>query len=340
MKILLIGSADLSGKTVGGQLEKTRLFYLALRSVKKFSVCFINMAAQKKSRIFISMVLNYFKSDAAVFITSENGTRQLLKILHILKKIRHKPVIFIAVGSQNEALASINKRNKNILKNIDAAFFETPQMAQDMEKIFPGRTCCMSNCKTIKTFYRDYPMDETPLRICYYSEISKRKGFDTVIQALDRVNKETVLYELDVYGYFGDDQAEMKRYLKRSYVRYKKVLKRENAASELSKYFLMLFITRHPHEGVPGAVVDAFEAGLPVISTDISYMKDIIRDGQTGYILKTEDDLEKILLKIAQNRKPVIEMRQNCVAEAYEYDISRAVNVFLQKMTEICSREG
>ncbi len=334
MKILLVGSADLSGKTVGGQLEKTRIFYQALCSVKYYDVHFINMFAEKKSQILLRIILRYFSSDAVVFLTSENGTRLLINVLHILKKITYKPSIFVAVGNPNKVLQSVNK---NLLNDIDIAFFETERMAADMKKILPGCTGCLTNCKSINTFYRNYHMDEKPIRICYYSEISKRKGFDTVIQILDRVNKEKKIYELDVYGYFGDDKAEMETYLKRSYVSFKNMIKRGEAASVLSQYFVMLFLTRHPQEGVPGAVVDAFEAGLPVIANDISYMKDIVKDGETGYILKAEDELEKKLLEMAQNMKPVIEMRQNCVKEARKYDISNAVNVFNQKMIEICS---
>ena len=150
MKILLVGSADLSGKTVGGQLEKTRIFYQALCSVKYYDVHFINMFAEKKSQILLRIILRYFSSDAVVFLTSENGTRLLINVLHILKKITYKPSIFVAVGNPNKVLQSVNK---NLLNDIDIAFFETERMAADMKKILPGCTGCLTNCKSINTFY-------------------------------------------------------------------------------------------------------------------------------------------------------------------------------------------
>lgn len=43
-------------------------------------------------------------------------------------------------------------------------------------------------------------------------------------------------------------------------------------------------------EGMPNVVLEALAAGLPVISTDVEGVAEIINDGQTGWIVKAGDD--------------------------------------------------
>lgn len=55
----------------------------------------------------------------------------------------------------------------------------------------------------------------------------------------------------------------------------------------------MLFPTHFPTEGIPGSVLDAYIAGIPVVASDWTYARELIENGKTGIIIPFEDNQEK-----------------------------------------------
>jgi glycosyltransferase involved in cell wall biosynthesis len=54
------------------------------------------------------------------------------------------------------------------------------------------------------------------------------------------------------------------------------------------------------HEGLGSVLLDAFAAGLPVVASDIPGVRDIVRDGETGLLVRAADagDLARALLRL------------------------------------------
>ena len=50
----------------------------------------------------------------------------------------------------------------------------------------------------------------------------------------------------------------------------------------LKSYFFLLFPTKCPGEGIPGTIIDAYAAGLPVVSSLYPNFAEIIDEGVTG----------------------------------------------------------
>lgn len=97
---------------------------------------------------------------------------------------------------------------------------------------------------------------------------------------------------------------------------------------------MMLFYTTHTGEGVPGAVIDCYEAGVPIAVCDISNMKDIVHDGVTGFVFEPYSYMsmvEKVELFCKQmNPMERYEMRKRCVKEARKYDIDNVIDIIVQ----------
>ena len=78
------------------------------------------------------------------------------------------------------------------------------------------------------------------------------------------------------------------------------------------------------NEGTPVSLIEAQAAGKPVVSTDVGGVKDIVEDGVTGYVVKSdniETYVEKLRLLVENDRDRIIfgEKASFNVMERYHY---------------------
>ena len=101
-----------------------------------------------------------------------------------------------------------------------------------------------------------------------------------------------------------------------------------NASVEVLKdYFALLFPTHFYTEGIPGTVIDAYAAGIPVISAKWESYSDVIDEGVTGigYSFDDVDAFEEILLRVAKDKDILLSLKENCIKKAEDYLPSAAV---------------
>jgi glycosyltransferase involved in cell wall biosynthesis len=67
------------------------------------------------------------------------------------------------------------------------------------------------------------------------------------------------------------------------------------------------------NEGTPVSLIEAQAAGVPVISTDVGGVRDVVLDGQTGYVVPKEVENEYVqkLALLVMDKKRRSEMSQN-----------------------------
>lgn len=332
MKILLVGTADLSGKTIGGQLEKTRIICMELKN-RGIDLTFCNMFTLGKGlRMIAKFIYCYYKNEYIIVITSNRGTSVMIEMISILKKIWKRRVVFLVVGNQVEHLSTFSSRK---LEAIDKYYFEVDEMRNRVSQQI--KTGFLSNCKNMQKPNLEYKNGSGSKRICYYSEISYRKGFDIIVSALENLNRESKKYQLDVYGFFSEtEKREMLALCDgKDYISFKGTIKREETVNILAQYLFMVFPSRHKLEGVPGAIVDAYEAGVPVICSDIAYLPYIVTDGKTGFIYHGEKELIEILNQIADDDSDILSFRKNCQIESEKYNIISAIDLLLDDLQNL-----
>lgn len=94
----------------------------------------------------------------------------------------------------------------------------------------------------------------------------------------------------------------------------------ETIISTLSKYVFMLFPTYYAGEGMPGAVLDGYIAGLPVIASNWHYNAEVVKDGETGFIFELKDiDRLPEIIRHAVEEVDVKALRQNCSVISEQY---------------------
>jgi len=89
---------------------------------------------------------------------------------------------------------------------------------------------------------------------------------------------------------------------------------------------MMLFPTRFATEGVPGTIIDAYSAGLPVLSSRWRSFGKVVEDGVTGFgyeLLNNSDLTQK--LENCLNTSEVNAMRKNCLVRARNFSPETAL---------------
>jgi glycosyltransferase involved in cell wall biosynthesis len=193
----------------------------------------------------------------------------------------------------------------NILKKFDGIYVETNTMRTALEAQGFTNVFVMPNCKNLQILSEDELVysDGAPLKLCTFSRVVREKGIEDAINAVRAVN-ETIgktVYTLDIYGQVDATQTEWFDELQKSfpeYVSYKGCVDANKSVEVLKYYFALLFPTHYYTEGIPGTIIDAYAAGVPVISARWESFADIIDEKLTGigYDFGNKQDLIHKLL--------------------------------------------
>ena len=154
----------------------------------------------------------------------------------------------------------------------------------------------------------------------------KEKGIQEAIGAVEKINHKygKVIYTLDIYGQIDQDQADWFTELQNSFteeISYKGIVEYSKTYDVLKDYYALLFPTQFFTEGVPGTIIDAYAAGVPVIASKWEHFTDVIIEGETGfgYSFGDEQGLQNILDKAYLKQELIEDMRINCINTAKKY---------------------
>lgn len=339
-RILVIGTIDETHKNISGQYDRTEIIKDGLKN-KGYNVDFINMMSWQRNPInlFFSITKGYIKNDAVMFLASLNGTRVILNTLSALSIVKKKPVYQIAIGGQsnfNFVKSSLWYRNR--VSQLSGVFVEVESMIDDYNTVGLTNVYYLPNCKEVNIepdCINNAGLKE-PYRFCTYSRVTPEKGIAEAIGAVEHMNREygREYCTLDIYGtYLEEDKAWFNELMSKATaaITFKGRIERKNSISILSQYDLMLFPTQHSGEGVPGGMIDCYEAGLPIVTCDTSYMTRIVHDKKTGFIYDKEqiDGLINAIREYCEKTdlKDKRGIRKNCQAEAKKYDTQVVLDI-------------
>lgn len=337
MNISIIGTVDETHTIVGGQYDRTEIIVEGLKK-RGYNVRFTNMMNWRKRRldVFSNIIKNYFWSDCVIFVAWINGAKVNLIILKWLRIIAKRPAFQIAIGGkQNCDFIRNEKKYRELVKSLSAVFVELESMVDEYKAAGVNNVVHLPNCKSIdlKT-QRTIPEMNKPYRFCTYSRVMPEKGIKEAIEVVERLNfKNGAGYcTLDIYGtYYDKDKTWFENILNNSSkaITYKGRIERKDSIATLGQYDLMLFPTRHVNEGVPGSLIDCYEAGLPIVACNTSFMATIVIDGKTGFVYdgaKTTNLDNAIFRYINLNNDAREQMRKNCIDMAMKYDTTVVIN--------------
>ena len=329
-KVLICGAFGFKNMDTGGQPVKTRELYYGLQEqLGEDQVIYIETSGWKKHPV--RLLTQFFKKahDAKniIMLPAHKGVIIFSRLLKISKIINHNKIYYDVVGGWLPEKVEQDSKLKEILASFDGIWVETTIMNNRLTAAGLNNVAVVRNFKNLKpvTMTDLEPSQDGTLRLCMFSRVMREKGIEDAIQVVkELVEKHKTRISLDIFGAVDSGYQERFEAIKNvlpDYIRYKGVVSPSDSVETLKVYDALLFPTKYKTEGLPGTIIDAYAAGIPVISARWESFQDIVDDGNTGvgYIQNDNSALMDSLLWACNNPEKIRGMKRNCIVKAKEF---------------------
>lgn len=219
------------------------------------------------------------------------------------------------------------------------------KLVEDVKNVYDGDPFIVPNCSPDFGFEIKNKLDEnslkSPIKIVYIANLIKTKGIFDLINASKIIKEKGYNFIIDIIG----DEMDVKYStlieitkelgLSDNYIFHGPLYGRKKY-EQLLKEDIFVFPTYYQNEAFPLTIIEAMQAGLPVISTYEGGIEDLVDDGITGFLVEKNnpeqlaDKIEILIIKPElrkemgeKGRKKYLE---NYTLEKFEQNI---INVFL-----------
>ena len=343
-KILICGHFGGNEEFLDGQTIKTKNIYLAL--LDKYGEKEINKIDTyqwKKHPIsFLKKCIDGSKdSKNIIILPAQNGVRVFIPLFLLINKLYKRKIFYIVVGGWLPEFLENRKGLLKKVKKLDKIFVETNNMKKKLEKIEVKNVEILVNFKSITPLKEELVFNYSkPYKLCTFSRVMKEKGIEDAIQVVKNINEEfnETIYELDIYGQIDKSYKDtFTEVINNSpkYVQYKGCINSEKSVETLKNYYLLLFPTKFKTEGIPGTIIDALSAGVPIIASRWDNADEIICDGKNGLIYEFNDLVDFYnKLKMILDYKKVYNMKYNCIEDAKRFTTECAMEKIYTNLKE------
>ncbi len=172
-------------------------------------------------------------------------------------------------------------------------------------------------------------------RLLFLSRILPVKGVRECLQASYSL-PETC--GLSIYGPEIDD-ATLATISHHPRVAYRGVAERDEIPRVLAEHDLLLLPSYHATEGLPGVVLEALQAGMPVIATRAGGIPELIEDEVNGLIIepRSVSDLARAIKRLRDDPALYRRLCENAQRKGDEYRSSHWYDRFASDLTSIAS---
>lgn len=340
MKILVIGYFANNDLSAGGQSTKTILLYEKLSEIYgKDSITKIETANwQKNIFAFLIKILKSLKEvENVIILPAQNGVKVLAPLLYVFKYLFGYRLFYVVIGGWLPDLLKKNKWLITVLKGFNCIFPETQKLIELLKRMGILNLKLLRNFKDASPIYYCRDNDNSEFKICTMSRVTPMKGILDAISVIKKIKSDGYEVILDIYGPI-EDGFEEAFYSKLN--RLPKVIKYcgkvnyYNASSAIANYDLLLFPTYYMTEGIPGTIIDAYCAGVPVVAYCWISGQEVIKDGITGLLVNQGniDGLYRAITNLINKKNLLMKMKKNCKTEYQLYKSDIAIKTLLEEL--------
>lgn len=271
------------------------------------------------------MLWQIIKSKKLFYLPAQKNLKHFFPLLYRISRLFHIQIYYFIIGGWLPEFLKINKSHTEELLKLPAIFSETKMMKKNLEDWYGFKNVHLFPNFRIVDFKANNQERDNTLKLVFMSRIMKIKGTETIINFAKQLKTNNINSHLliDFYGPTNEYEGESfeKDIADFPPLTYKGVLQPEDINTTLAKYDCMLFPTRYMGEGFPGAIVDAYISGIPVIASNIRYNAEFIDHGKTGYLyeLDHEEDFYKYINRIQKDATLLMRLKKNAFAKSKEY---------------------
>jgi glycosyltransferase involved in cell wall biosynthesis len=297
MRILFIGTVNKGNKPTGGEEFKNQLILAKLEV--EYEIVLIETSKWRTNMLVISKLffhLFFIKYDQIIISASSLSTNRLLSLLYFFPKINQKIIYFVLGGYFPVALEKgVYQIDK--YKNLKAIFIQGIGLKNKLLSLGLNNVFVLNNFKNFEStlIKTNYNQNFDLIKFVFISTLLKEKGVDLIIEAVIKlINKGFQgRFSVTFYGMMTPQFEKKFSELKIKEIEFKGYLDLMNnpqiGYDILAGYHCLIFPTYYKGEGFAGVFIDAFFAGLPVITTEWNMNSEVIKDGYNGIIIQPKD---------------------------------------------------
>ena len=152
------------------------------------------------------------------------------------------------------------------------------------------------------------------LRILAVGRLVSKKGFDTLVQACAILKSLDVSFETVIIGESGDHERELRNLISRYGLEAQVRLAGPATQAQLLREYQQATVFCLPcrvlsdgdRDGIPNVLMEAMSCGLPVVTTDISGIPELIRNDVNGILVSPDSPAEIALAVQRVFREPLL----------------------------------
>lgn len=342
MGICIIGHFG-GGRTFNdGQTIKTRTIYEALKAHNIADVDRVDTYYVKRNplRFLYQLVSSAIRDKKYIVLLSSNGRRVLFPVLSWMSRVLQKDIYHYVIGGRLAKQARDNERWRRYISSFQGNWVESTLLVDQLQAIGVKNAVYIPNFKNLRILSREeLPADYSePFRLCTFSRVIPEKGIEDAVRAVRSINGKagSPRVTLDIYGPVPGEYAERFRELLEQSrdCRYRGTVEPNKSVEALKDYYALLFPTYWPGEGLPGTIIDALSAGLPVIAREWTYCGEILTHMETGYIYGSDqpEKLEDTIVYAVTHVKETAAMKPACLRKAVQFSEPYVLKRILHEM--------
>lgn len=195
----------------------------------------------------------------------------------------------------------------------------------------PDKLVLLKNWLSDKSVNSELPPFSFPPRnhinLIYMGWLEKYKGVSDLLKAVKKCKDKGVDINLDIWGE-GSNQPEFENEVAElgisSEVHFKGWANEQH--KEKIYHEMPILVLPSYYEGLPNVVLEAMAHGLPVISTNVSTLPEVITHGKNGllYDIGNVDQLTNAILELGNDPLAQQSMREKAKSSLDSYDLHKA----------------
>ena len=278
-------------------------------------------------------------SENIVVLPAQNGLKVYAPLIRLAKRFHRVKTHYVVIGGWVGGFLEKSKRLRKNVSFFDGIYVETNTMKRSLESMGLNNIYVLPNFKENQPTQKNDFALSSPYPLCTFSRVMKQKGIEDAVKAVNYINKSKnrQAFSLDIYGPVDKQETEWFEKLKKEFgdcIKYKGSVRSSESSKVLGSYFALLLPTHFFTEGIPGTIIDAYAAGVPVICSKWKNFSDVVDDNVTGigYEFDSQDGLLKALEYIADNPEVLLNMRNNCLEKFKNYLPEEAMQPLISRM--------
>ena len=288
-KVGLIGRLDPEGELFDGQTVKTRMMYRLLCELYGEGNVFVvdTKDYRHNAARVAAQTARCLLTCKDVFVSlSRNGRKAFFPLLSFAARHLHTSVYHNLIGGWLARDLVEYPKQVEYLNDFKVNWVESRQLVGKLEELGVGNAEFLPNFKYLDEVELPEARHYGPgYRFCTFSRVQELKGVGDAMAAVEGLCAEGLHCRLDVYGPIDPGyEEEFKKALARyGHSEYKGCVAPEKSVRAIAGYDALLFPTKWKPEGIPGTIIDALAAGVPVIAAKWQYYDEMLEDGVTGF---------------------------------------------------------